>query len=311
MKTFFKEYWIYILCSVLIVTIAYCLPKLFVLNIIGSDNWADYSETGTIGDTFGGLSAPFIGTINIILLFITLKRQNEFEKKQDEFNRSQISNQKEEQFKSVFFQLMQRQHELYKEIQGTFCLRFMRENFSGTQERTVSGIDYFKVAKHELNAVFNVLEDSADDSLKDLIINKYGIDEEKIKKYKSDCKSNKEKMTFAYKCFLDRHYELSSCHRHLYHILEFIKAEEESHIALFKGNDDNVKEINSIYKRFADILQASLTDDELLLAYYNCACFEKTEKLVLHFQFVENLRKEDLFNPSIDIIEGIKIKNKD
>lgn len=302
MKTFIKKYWKYIFCFVLIVTIAYCLPKIFVLNVIGADNWTNYSETGTIGDTFGGLSAPFIGTVNIILLFMTLAKQNEF-------NRYQISNQKEEQFKSVFFQLMQRQHDMYKEVQGTFLSRFMREYLNYSQHKTVSGIDYFKVAKYELKAIFDVLEDmnGIEDNLKDLIKKEYKITPNIINQYKS--KNNKEKMALAYKCFFEGHYELSNCHRHLYHILEFIRAEEESHAALFKGRKKKTKEISSIYKRFADILQASLTNDELLLAYYNCACFEKTEKLIIHFQFVENLHKEYLFNPNRDIIKDINIKD--
>lgn len=291
---------------IVLVTFAYCIPKIFIWNILGYENWNIYNETGTIGDTFGGLSAPFIGIINVILLIWTLYKQIEFEKKQDIFNRNQISNQKEEQFKSVFFQLIQRQHEMYKEVEGTFLSRFMREYLNGSQHKTVSGIDYFKVAKYELKAVFEVMEekDYVDTDLQNLIKNKYNITDKNINEYKN--KSNKEKMGYAYKCFFDKHYELSNCHRHLYHILEFIKGEEDNKIELFK---DNKNEIEKKYRRFADMLQATLTNDQLLLFYYNCSYSKKTEDLISHFQFVENLHKENLFDRNRDIIIRINIKD--
>lgn len=300
------KYLVIIIFSVLLITIAYCIPKFFIWNILGYENWNIYNETGTIGDTFGGLSAPFIGILNVILLIWTLYQQIEFEKKQDIFNRNQISNQKEEQFKSVFFQLIQRQHDMYKEIEGTFLSRFMREYLSSSQHKTVSGIVYFKIAKHELKTVFDVLEekDSVDTDLRNLIKNRYNITIENINEYND--KSNKEKMGYAYKCFFDKHYELSNCHRHLYHILEFIKDEEDAQIELFK---DKKEEIGKKYRRFADLLQATLTNDELLLFYYNCAYFKKTEDLILHFQFAENLHKDNLFDKDRDNIYGLNIKD--
>ncbi|WP_418446994.1 hypothetical protein, partial [Barnesiella intestinihominis] len=116
---------------------------------------------------------------------------------------------------SVFFQLIQRQHDMYKEIEGTFLSRFMREYLSSSQHKTVSGIVYFKIAKHELRTVFDVLEekDSVDTDLRNLIKNRYNITIENINEYNN--KGNKEKMGYAYKCFFDKHYELSNCHRHL------------------------------------------------------------------------------------------------
>lgn len=113
-------------------------------------------------------------------------------------------------------------------------------------------------------------------------------------------------MGYAYKCFFDKHYELSNCHRHLYHILEFIKGEEDAQIELFK---DKKEEIEKKYRGFADLLQATLNNDELLLFYYNCTCFKKTENLISYFQFVENLHKGNLFDRDRDTIDGINIKD--
>ena len=49
----------------------------------------DFTNTGQIGDTIGGITAPIIGLISIGLLYITFKEQREFNKKQVEFNKEQ------------------------------------------------------------------------------------------------------------------------------------------------------------------------------------------------------------------------------
>jgi hypothetical protein len=46
----------------------------------------DFSETGQIGDTIGGITAPFIGVLSILLLYITLKVQIKVNKSQQHLN---------------------------------------------------------------------------------------------------------------------------------------------------------------------------------------------------------------------------------
>ncbi|WP_448788352.1 hypothetical protein [Bacteroides graminisolvens] len=40
----------------------------------------DFSQTGSIGDTIGGITAPFLGLLSITLLYLTLKEQINFNK---------------------------------------------------------------------------------------------------------------------------------------------------------------------------------------------------------------------------------------
>lgn len=47
----------------------------------------DFSNTGEIGDTIGGLTAPIIGIISIVLLYCTLQSQNDFNKRQEDDNK--------------------------------------------------------------------------------------------------------------------------------------------------------------------------------------------------------------------------------
>ena len=42
----------------------------------------DFTETGQIGDTIGGITAPIVGLVSIILLYITLKEQRYFNAQQ-------------------------------------------------------------------------------------------------------------------------------------------------------------------------------------------------------------------------------------
>lgn len=42
----------------------------------------DFTETGQIGDTIGGITAPIVGLVSIILLYITLKEQRDFNAQQ-------------------------------------------------------------------------------------------------------------------------------------------------------------------------------------------------------------------------------------
>lgn len=49
----------------------------------------DFSQTGSIGDTIGGITAPIVGIVSILLLWWTLKEQMKFNKKQAEINDEQ------------------------------------------------------------------------------------------------------------------------------------------------------------------------------------------------------------------------------
>ena len=49
----------------------------------------DFSNTGEIGDTIGGITAPIVGLISIFLLWWTLKEQLSFNNKQEKVNAAQ------------------------------------------------------------------------------------------------------------------------------------------------------------------------------------------------------------------------------
>lgn len=142
-------------------------PLLFIQEWTG----ISFNDTGEIGDTIGGTTAPIIGLLSIILLIYTLLEQVNFNKKQKEIST-------DEQFKSTFFNLLQVQRDILGKITGSFTYlgMFVHEEHSekkGKIEVTrlgkefvtikdnneeVSGIEFFKAAKYQLKCIFKSLD---------------------------------------------------------------------------------------------------------------------------------------------------------
>lgn len=259
-----------------------------------------FSEsTGWIGDTLGGITAPFIGFVNIILLIWTLW-------KQVDFNKEQLRVQKNEQFKAAFFQMLQTQRELLHEVKGTFLSRNMERDVNGGK---VAGLDYFHNAGSELKTLFSVLdgEVASEELLSKNIKERYCITEDVQANYNQA--GNEKQLQIAYKQFFDVHIEMANYFRHLYHILKFISEEKKDSIKRLSDEKEKA-EITKWYKGYADMLQATLSAEELRMAYYNCAAFNNARELFKEFQFVENLTKKNLIRPDKDMMEGFEIKEK-
>ena len=277
---------------IVIVAILYVLTRTW-----GPECFKFNESTGWIGDTIGGITAPFIGLVNILLLIWTLH-------KQIEFNEDQLKTQRNEQFKTAFFQMLQTQRELLHEVNGKFLSRNMKGNVLGGK---VSGLDYFHDAGLELKTLFDVLEGNLNDGLIiSNIRNRYGITDELLSDFSNS--DNEKQMAIAYRTFFDGHFELGHYCRHLYHILKFISNEKKDAI-LGISDDQEKSDIEKRYKGYADLLQATLSAEELRIAYYNCAAFENAKKLFIEFQFAENLTKNNLIRPDKDTIIGLEIKD--
>lgn len=63
---------------VLVAIVSFSAPWLF------TKGWTsiDFTNTGQIGDTIGGLTAPFLNLLSVTLLYLTLKEQMKFNQKQ-------------------------------------------------------------------------------------------------------------------------------------------------------------------------------------------------------------------------------------
>ena len=72
-----------------------------------------FDHIGEIGDSIGGLTAPVIGLLNAVLLYLTLREQFEF-------NEKQKKSVKEDQFKNTFFQLLEAQRNIVPRLKADF-----------------------------------------------------------------------------------------------------------------------------------------------------------------------------------------------
>ena len=76
--------------SLIIGALAICIaPCLLTRHALFNLPFFDFTKTGQIGDTIGGITAPIVGLISIILLWKTLKSQQDFNTAQDEINEEQ------------------------------------------------------------------------------------------------------------------------------------------------------------------------------------------------------------------------------
>ena len=64
-------------------------PWLFTRPYHGDWSFFDFSHTGQIGDTIGGITAPIVGLVSIILLWWTFRAQLKFNEEQAEINKEQ------------------------------------------------------------------------------------------------------------------------------------------------------------------------------------------------------------------------------
>ena len=202
--------------------------------------------------------------------------------------------------------MLQTQRELLKEVKGAFLSRNMKGDVVGGK---VVALDYFRNAGMELETLFQVLDGNINngDNLFRNVKDKYDLTNDVIANYYQA--DNEEQMSIAYKQFFAAHLEMGHYFRHLYHILKFISDEQKD--ALKAVSDEKEKsDIIKRYKGYADLLQATLSVEELRMAYYNCSAFDNAKVLFKEFQFVENLTKDNLIRPNKDVMEGFFIKEK-
>ena len=145
----------------------------FISNILNKINWEylSFNNTGQIGDTIGGTTAPIIGILSIILLVYTLREQIKFNQKQKEISI-------DEQFKTTFFSLLQVQRDIIDKISGKFTFLGYQtyeehlwnkgkievtkkgKEFLTIQngDNEVKGLEFFVAARYQLSQIFQALD---------------------------------------------------------------------------------------------------------------------------------------------------------
>ena len=92
----------------IIICVCSCLVAILLAPYLLTRPFCDkvsFMNTGQIGDTIGGTTAPIVGIVSIVLLAYTLIEQLKF-------NAKQVDLQRQEQFKATFFELLKEQRDI-------------------------------------------------------------------------------------------------------------------------------------------------------------------------------------------------------
>lgn len=93
-NTFSKQFWIYTTIYIVVCVVIFCLPA-----VLTSGSIIDFTETGQIGDTIGGIMGPFVAMMAAYLTFIAFWVQKQA-------NDAQRQDIKVERFNSNFYNLL-------------------------------------------------------------------------------------------------------------------------------------------------------------------------------------------------------------
>lgn len=308
---------------------------------------AELPVDSSLLDSFGSFIAGSAGTLwalaGVILFYVALNEQREdlkisretlalevkaleeqseallLQKKEFELTRIELEGQKQEfklqnqtlrlqQFENTFFNLLKVQQEIraHLEIQ------------SGSN--VYSGYVYFDEIKRQLSVeyeriptIFKELDDYKKYNpgmVKNFCTNKekhYNID------MLDDLLKPNIMSRATYKVIFDKyHTQLGHYFRNLYHLLKFLKDNEDNELWRVEDetrgqyiNPDDIKDsINYIkkkYKRYSEYIQAQMGSSELFLLFYNALFFPKMKQMVYHYDLIENLSREDLLNHIDDV----------
>lgn len=301
-----------------------------------------FLNTGQIGDTIGGISSPIVGIVSIILLAYTLIEQLDF-------NRKQVLLQRQEQFKTTFFQLLQEQREITNSLYSSYEVVKLNEP-TVTQKIAVKGQQFFRMGTFVLRNLFESMEYGCychsynPEEIEQLIIkyesesdydnyleneqdNLHSFSLSSIKKESCFCFLNdkykitseefesykrmdiKQKIDFVYRRFFNVHEECGYYFRHLYRILYFVKRSEDEEL---NGVEDFAvrQQISKRYFELVQFVQAQMSTKELLMVFYNSFSFPKLRDLLIKYNILENLTVENLIDFSHNCIEGYHLKHQ-
>ena len=114
----------------------------------------------------------------------------------------------------------------------------------------------------------------------------------------------------SYGLFFNRyHFIIGHYFRHLYHILKFLEQSERNELVDCKSQSE-IDSVNEKYLTYAQFVQAQMAAPELLLLFYNCLSFPKLLRLVVKYNILENLAKEDLIDQSHNVVDGVNLKSR-
>jgi|TARA_B110000908_G_scaffold79389_1_gene95152 hypothetical protein len=294
------------------------------VRLIENGEQFDQQLTGVIGDFIGGVIGTVWSFAGVILFFLALRLQSKELNLQLEEMKSTRNVFQVQQFENTFFNLLKTQNDIRQSTE------LREENFNHIQGETNTTYFNGNAAFEKIKGFINQEKEKLDKNIKVIeyiLSDKCDWEQEKKNEEINDFKdyyttsyekldsnpSLKSKAVFklAYNQYSN---QLSHYFRNLYHILLYIKENEELELSQnfqkeFTGekvgiyiNNENIKakKIRNKYKKYSHFLQAQMSGTELFLLFYNVLFFKKAKKLVQYYDLIENLNVDDLLYPELD-----------
>lgn len=249
-----KKYWSEI---AICICMCFCITTIltFFMNFKDGEISDDSENWSDLGGYIGGMLGTILSFFSVILIYATYKNQ--------------VSNSLLQQFETTFFNLLNNQREILNSLTG----EFRKTTFSSFDEINdidkmvkKKGDEYVSAVALEIynrfDGRFRTLSDYEDEDLNSII----AISKSEIEKIIN------EEFEIVY---YNKKIQLGHYFRHMYHIIKYIT---ESQI-------ENKK-------KYIDLIQAQMSDDELYITLYNCISKYGSEKflpLLDKYGFFENI----------------------
>ncbi len=316
--------------SGMVIIFSFFAPYFFVLE---SKSGIDFSTTGQIGDTVGGIMNPFIAISGVLLTFLAFYIQFRANRLQRKLFRLELNEQKEQ------FKKNQVENQFYE------MLRLHKENVNELQiENTISGFNVngrrvFEFFIKEFELCYKIARYNFPDSpVKDVVNEAYGVffhgindgithkhiffkqiydirTEHRFANYKYLQNNIRNKINIDlgyelnYPILLGYSSKLAHYYRHLFQTVKFI------------ANNDNELITYEDKRRYLRILRAQLSNQEQVMLFYNWLSDfgrqweNQTNRFFTDFRMIHNIY-QDLLLPEVELtklidLNGSFLKEKD
>lgn len=284
--------WILIPLSIGLIIFAFFAPKLFVKEAVSQE--LNFTETGNIGDTIGGLMNPFIALAGVIVTFLAFYIQYKFNEFQITEFRKELKANKEkyekDKFENQFYEMLR----LHKENVNELYVKIKKKRNDGQIiEESIYGRRVFEYLILELSvsyivAIYSFIKDNL--TPKERLNEAYGVffqgltekDLEKHQFFKNLKKLQNLIADFDYEGFdkeIKSHIKLQEGN-YISHKIEFQMFEGYNHqlahyyrhlfqtVKFVANQDENLISYNQ-KRNYIRILRAQLSNNEQALLFYN------------------------------------------
>lgn len=303
--------------SLALIIFAFFAPKLLVKEALSHS--LNFTETGSIGDTIGGLMNPFIALAGVMVTFLAFYIQykfNEFQitqfKKEIRLNQTKYDKDK---FENQFYEMLR----LHRENVNELYIKIRKKTDGSIVEETVYGRRVFEHISLELSLCYMVaLYSFKNENLtpKKLLNEAYGlffhglglkdlekhlffknlkklqdfIDDFNYKAFDEEihdnvkmAKSNLISKRIEFQIFNGYNHQLAHYYRHLFQTVKFVAQQNESLLTY------------SQKRNYLRILRAQLSNSEQVLLFYNWHSGfgrqweDETSKYLTDYRMIHNI----------------------